>query len=63
MDDLVHRSDVGANSYKLVLAKLQRNLLREIAVHRRQRSMVYFGIGWKEGFDRQFRDCDIDRRA
>jgi hypothetical protein len=37
VDDLAHRSDVGANWDKLVL---QRNLLREIAIHGRQRSKV-----------------------
>jgi hypothetical protein len=40
VDDLAHRSDVGANWDKLVLPKLQRNLLREIAIHGRQRSKV-----------------------
>jgi hypothetical protein len=41
LDDLAHRIDVGANWDDLVLPEVQRNLLREIALHVRQRSKVY----------------------
>ena len=46
LDDLAQRIDVAAGWDDLVLPEVQRNLLREIAVHVRQRAKVYEAWGF-----------------